>query len=486
MDPSQIYSSLRLSAHQFRLVHLLPGQESSEIQCTLKSDYLLSHTVERYTALSYEWGDSKASKLEIKLEGQSFLITQNLWSALKCLRGTETMQTFWIDAICINQDDKNERNHQVELMSLIYSTASRVLVWLGQECAEIQAAFSFFQNIWDTKLRNFAEKGILYIDHNTNMYQSIILTQGQAQYFRFRWSDESLVEENSEIQTALYWSRFQIILENLAFFGQKDPSLKIAWKGLASLTSRSYWTRIWIVQEYLLAQKVDFYCGRITIDGTIIDTIISHLAALKDEKLTDLPSWLTEPLQRIRASPATRICTSRLQQKSKRPTLLELLVACKDSKSSEPRDRLYALLGLASDVQEDSIVIDYNRPIFKIQMDVLWFFCCKQDFRPADTSRICTLLEETLGYGRDNFEMDRSYISSKRTTDTITLPNFGAAKISQTYRFVECLEPSISYYAKKLSSFETIMAMASWTTAEDSESTELALKIYDENSVNQR
>jgi hypothetical protein len=397
MDRSQIYTSLNVSAYQFRLVDLLPGEKNSVIRCTLRSKYLLSTTLDQYTALSYEWGDLTAPKTQVKLEGEDFAVTQNLGLALQCLRCTKKTQTFWIDAICINQDDKKERNHQVKLMGFIYRKASSVLVWLGKGNMEIQAAFSFLKEIWDRKFRRFAQEGIHFVNHLSKVYQKTIIPDGRSQRVQFMSLNDT---DSAKRQTIRYWLNFHRILEGIASHGKNDPSFKTAWEGLALLTSRSYWTRIWIVQEYLLAHNVVIHCGPDAIDGTIVDTILSHLAAPKDEKLADLPSYFSEPLGRIRASPGTRICASRLQQKSKRPTLLELLNACKDSKCSEPRDRIYAILGLASDVQEGSIVIDYDRSIFKVQMDVLWFLTCKQNFRPADASGICTLLEETLGNRR--------------------------------------------------------------------------------------
>jgi hypothetical protein len=58
-------------------------------------------------------------------------IRQNLWLALVNLRDHRQERVLWIDAICINQMDLDERNHQVKLMAYIFSRAQEVLVWLG-------------------------------------------------------------------------------------------------------------------------------------------------------------------------------------------------------------------------------------------------------------------------------------------------------------------------------------------------------------------
>jgi hypothetical protein len=91
----------------------------------------------QYEALSYVWGDS-TEQHEILLDGRPTLINRNLWIALKHIRKPDSYRTLWIDAICINQDDINERNEQVGQMGRIYSKASRVLIWLGPPDEDIE------------------------------------------------------------------------------------------------------------------------------------------------------------------------------------------------------------------------------------------------------------------------------------------------------------------------------------------------------------
>jgi hypothetical protein len=88
-----------------------------------------------------QWG-SPDNKRKISLCGQAFEVTPNLYGALQNLRLRTTVdlidyfkpsRRFWIDAVCINQEDIQERSQQVLLMWSIYSKASRVVVWLGEE-----------------------------------------------------------------------------------------------------------------------------------------------------------------------------------------------------------------------------------------------------------------------------------------------------------------------------------------------------------------
>ncbi|KAF2725195.1 HET-domain-containing protein [Polychaeton citri CBS 116435] len=85
-----------------------------------------------YTALSYTWGTS-SSDYRVTLNGKAgFRVTKNLHAALRRLRRQNAASYFWIDALCINQHDMDERSWQVKMMGRIYSLAERVLVWLGE------------------------------------------------------------------------------------------------------------------------------------------------------------------------------------------------------------------------------------------------------------------------------------------------------------------------------------------------------------------
>jgi hypothetical protein len=84
----------------------------------------------KYEALSYTWGEEDATEV-IKLNGRDFRVRKNLHDALHQLRSNTEKRASWGDAICINQEDIQERSSQVSIMAFIYSRAQRVLVWLG-------------------------------------------------------------------------------------------------------------------------------------------------------------------------------------------------------------------------------------------------------------------------------------------------------------------------------------------------------------------
>ncbi|KAK3179011.1 hypothetical protein OEA41_001150 [Lepraria neglecta] len=115
---------LRLMAHT---------DENAPIECLL-FDYPLQELGEGthlYEALSYVWGDSNNLRSS-SIDKHDLLITINLYTALSYLRDRFIDRIIWVDAICINQGDMEEKGMQVQYMSEIYSKASRVIVWLGE------------------------------------------------------------------------------------------------------------------------------------------------------------------------------------------------------------------------------------------------------------------------------------------------------------------------------------------------------------------
>ena len=100
----------------------------------------------QYGALSYTWGPPEPSG-SILLDGRPFMVRENLWSALCHLRLPKRDRFLWIDAICIDQGNILERNHQVKRIGSIYEGASKVLIWLGPQKDQSDVALSFIEDI---------------------------------------------------------------------------------------------------------------------------------------------------------------------------------------------------------------------------------------------------------------------------------------------------------------------------------------------------
>jgi hypothetical protein len=117
---------------EIRLIVLDPGQDQEDLTCDIKHVNLLDEPA--YEAVSYTWRDSQGDDSlcgRIFCRGKLMWITANCQAALRCLRRTQRKRSLWVDAICIDQQNNAEKNHQVQLMSTIYSSASQVLVYLA-------------------------------------------------------------------------------------------------------------------------------------------------------------------------------------------------------------------------------------------------------------------------------------------------------------------------------------------------------------------
>ncbi|KAF2426505.1 heterokaryon incompatibility, partial [Tothia fuscella] len=89
------------------------------------------HRHTNYKALSYTWGPPEPTR-DIKIDRQTFTIRENLYHFLQVAKWKYHHEWFWIDQICIDQSNMKERNHQVGMMGTIYQSAKLVVAWLGQ------------------------------------------------------------------------------------------------------------------------------------------------------------------------------------------------------------------------------------------------------------------------------------------------------------------------------------------------------------------
>lgn len=145
------YSPLSASADNIRLLRLMPyaneNREKTKLQCEL-FEYSLQDLGQRthlFEALSYTWGGEQRP-CSITIKDQSLDVTANLYTALLHLRDRSLERILWIDAICIDQNNLEERSQQVQLMAMIYSKAYCVLVWLGEATDNIDGALEDIQH----------------------------------------------------------------------------------------------------------------------------------------------------------------------------------------------------------------------------------------------------------------------------------------------------------------------------------------------------
>lgn len=148
---SKIYCPLQAQEKEIRLLRLLPGQSEDPLSLEIIDQVSLSDLGIEYQALSYCAGDVNDNEL-IKVQGLDFNIFASVGAALRRLRDPVSSSLLWIDQICIDQSNVTEREQQVLLMRSIYASATKTVVWLGEdlESHSEEIAVSFLQGIYQT------------------------------------------------------------------------------------------------------------------------------------------------------------------------------------------------------------------------------------------------------------------------------------------------------------------------------------------------
>jgi hypothetical protein len=135
------HEPLDQTKQSIRLVKVLPDlSEDGHIQCEVTQSTVSEAS---WTCLSYTWGDPDLSTCEIiRMNGCDFDVRRNLFDFLRLLQSSKRLSNpklsamsqrhYWIDALCIDQTNNSERNHQVAQMGEIFAGAELVHIWLGE------------------------------------------------------------------------------------------------------------------------------------------------------------------------------------------------------------------------------------------------------------------------------------------------------------------------------------------------------------------
>ncbi|KAB5536698.1 heterokaryon incompatibility protein-domain-containing protein [Coniochaeta sp. 2T2.1] len=231
-----------------------------------------------YTAASYTWGEGEASEI-IFLDDRIFHVRPNLWSCLYYLSLSAkdaAWKYIWVDAVCIDQCNNEERSLQVRLMDQTYKDATYVSVWLG-----LIPLPDEYSSAWDNR---FPSK--------------TIESDG------FDWRDS-----------------------------------------MADLSNRPYWSRLWVIQEFLLGQDVELHCSNTRMNWLDFQAMLCDEAGIDQfgvEHDSNFGNGITD------AWKALPLVMGR--HPDKHPEVLQplhhLLVRYHRAKCKDWRDKVFALLGL--------------------------------------------------------------------------------------------------------------------------------------------
>jgi hypothetical protein len=321
MEERYQLKSLNLAAKEIRLVKLIHAGPEATSDPSYRPRCIIKHvdfeSEPKYQALSYMWGPPEKTS-EIYIEDQIFTIRINLWSFLDQQSRDQAFcesTWLWIDQICINQEDGQERTHQVGQMSEIYTVAQRVIIWLGVGTEE------------------------------TNRVMDDIAAGLDL------WDDEVGITIRSRVD---------------------DPRLKL-------IASLPYWSRLWIIQEITLARIIEVVWGSRQIPWTNLVSFARHSWGEKSGYFGLPPWWLgffDGIYFRIEPGLYALMYIKELHEWPDRESndgrhWRGLVRMSGETQCEDPRDRVYGMLGLSEPFL--AIPADYSlttEQIFWLILDI--------------------------------------------------------------------------------------------------------------------
>ncbi|WYZ42722.1 hypothetical protein EsH8_VI_000421 [Colletotrichum jinshuiense] len=398
------YSPLDPELRQFRLLKLAPPDENGVTRQFQLETFCLDDAPS-YLCLSYVWGDPRRF-LGINCNSQMISVTQNLYHALRTCFNRHPNSWLWADGICINQDDVIERSQQVLLMGKIYQRAALVLAHPGHfRYSRADDEADTQTGTLEDRLGGLGVQDMLSFGAESPVEQEVSQglnqpyglcefslgpvddaydpknVQGAISIMTFLtriWQDRN----REKIQSDKEWD--QIDLPNPNTEGGRET-----WNNLVQFWSTDWYFRTWVLQEVILAAKVVVLYGQTAISleavtdfwdlakqrglprvlriGPYADmfNMMMHLSPVssfkmlrdrrvkkdnmsddEDENSSDDDTNNEDKLERD-VSPSM-------------PSLFELLCLTRKNLATDPRDKVYGLLGLTDDAIAQSIVPDYS------------------------------------------------------------------------------------------------------------------------------
>ncbi|KAI0552265.1 heterokaryon incompatibility protein-domain-containing protein [Xylaria curta] len=292
------YQYQRLSSpSEFRVLELFPSTADEPVSYRLHTANWKAPPA--YEAVSYAWGDG-SHRYPVICDGLQHMISLNLRDGLIAMRLKDRSRMLWVDSICIDQRNTEERGQQVSHMRSIYEGASRVLVWLGPE-VEFQG-----------------EKAITAMKEIT----SACLKREDKDM------DETSLKSVDELWDVLPTKR----LDGLRC---DNPE---TWKALAWLFSRPWFSRLWVIQEVNSNEDVRLLCGGFQVSWDAAVVTASYILR-------------NATIHRHWGFPESNYSNAYYMRRRfwlQRVSLPSLLNWGRSFKASEQLDRVYALMGMPS------------------------------------------------------------------------------------------------------------------------------------------
>lgn len=295
-----------------------------------------------YEAMSYCWGsqaDTSRVLIATTEERPSMYldIGHNLACAMQHLRYSDKPRVIWIDAICINQLDLVERNQQVKRMARIYSSASRVVIWLGEASSDSLKAMESMR---------------------------YIATQVESTVDGFLCPSPGCMYQ--------WWNRNNPI----------DCDQR-AWAAMATMLQRPWFFRVWVLQEVFLANKKTIaQCGCHIMPWY---SMRKALHALRSNVSTPLQLSNMTSRMGLAFNPGKRYFT-----------IPRLLQAARGRQSTDLRDKVYGVLSLAPPSIQEAVLPQYALSPQDVYQQL--FFADVNSSKRIDTLGDCRLQQVMEGF----------------------------------------------------------------------------------------
>ncbi|EXJ76532.1 uncharacterized protein A1O5_01040 [Cladophialophora psammophila CBS 110553] len=309
-----------------------------------------------FDALSYVWGSPAQSEKATVLDKLGrptgwIPLTRNLSNAMADLRDAEQLKTnvFWIDQVCINQRDEEEKNDQVAMMNQIYTQSRRVITYLGP--AELEVKENGGIRLLDTVCKTVPEGTW------QQMHESGSLQQIQDQVFDGSIKFKRL-PSNLELRVDRSYYESEI----------SERYAEQGWEWLVRVAYGEWTQRLWIVQEQLLNKEIITLRGHRLIDWDAITAIpilfaISHLPQeyrdMGRRNLEGKVPWdeVEKTMYGIRWDRHARLVTETSYTWS---SLFHNLQWYQSLLCGDARDRVYAILAISKDAKRLDLKPDYS------------------------------------------------------------------------------------------------------------------------------
>jgi hypothetical protein len=296
-----------------------------------------------FAAVSWFWGDAE-HRDKMELDGNPVDIPFNAIRALRDLRDSVHSRKLWIDAVCINQDDKAERASQIMLMSDIYSIAGSTYVWLGNEELVIKQAIYILKllkrlppYIKDVDAADVSGKGpkigkdcAVYVpaDHESS---------SDVSSSTFNSIDMHLCRESASSTKSASEIPHRVSLGHRLTWAQSQSALTPELHHFTNpLFDLPWFSRLWVLQEAGLSSHCTIVFGS---DITLPWQDLEHGALL----IHDFSMRGRPPSKGLYLALAVSFQRNNRRNGSR---LLELVSQGVSQECSDPRDYIFGLLGL--------------------------------------------------------------------------------------------------------------------------------------------